>query len=308
MKEYTLKLGGMSCGACKCVIEKVVQRNGAEVKNIDVNNGKVIILSEESKIGSIKVELAKRGFPEKGSGEDIGRGNMKNVLNYISAILSIQPHVEEEARLLNHALIAGIALLGLNIIAYIFFVQRMENGAKYLPFLILGIAASISIVFAYLHSRCFGKNMACQNGMMVGMTMGMVPGFMVGEIIAATNGMFIGSIAGMITGIWIGVKSGKCCGVMGAMEGIMAGIMAGIMGPMTVIMTLNDNLLPMLYLIFIASIFLLGGLSYMLYREEGETPSEKKSSLTEFMLFSIAFNVVILAIMLFGPRGPLRYV
>ena len=305
--EFELELGGMSCGSCERIIEKVAEKAGAEVKEIDSRNGKVTIVSEESKIAGIREELAKRGFAEKGSKEDVGRGDLKNVVGYILAVLSIQPHVEEEARLVNHAIASAIVLAGLNILAYLFFVQGLENGGKYIPFLALAIVASITTVFAYLHAKCYRKIMSCQNGMMVGMTMGMVPGFMVGAIIAATNGMFLGSVAGILTGAWLGLKSGKCCGVMGAMEGVMAGLMSGLMGPMTVIMTLNDNMLALLYLIFGISVFLLGGLSYMLYREEGETPVAN-TKLSEFIVLGIAFNLALLAIMLFALKGPLRFV
>lgn len=308
MKEYTLKLGGMSCGACERIIEKVAERNGAQVKEIDAKKAKATIVCEESKIETIKKELTDRGFPQKGSEQDHGRGDIKNVLNYISAVISVQPHVEQEARLVNHALVAGIVLFILNVLIYFLFVQGLENAEKYIPFLVLGIIASVSIVFAYLHSRCFGRIISCQNGMMVGMTMGMVAGFMVGEIIASTNGMFIGSLSGIATGVWIGVKSGKCCGVMGAMEGIMAGIMAGLMGPMTVIMTLNDNLLVLTYVLFAGLVLLLGGLSYMLYKEEGETPAENKTKVFEFIMFSLILNFVMLAIIFFAPKGPLRFV
>lgn len=307
LREYRLELSGMTCGACERIIEKVAARNSAQVGEMDPKKGRVTILAEESKISEIKEELAKRGFPEKSASAGPERGSARNVLNYIKAVLSVDDGVEEEARLINHAIASTIILAALNAGIYIFFMQGLEGASKYVPLLVLGIAASIVTAFAYLHSKCYRKEISCQNGMMVGMTMGMMPGFMAGAIIAATNGMFMGSIVGLAAGIGIGVKSGKCCGVMGAMEGIMAGLMAGIMGPMTVIMTLNDNMLALLYIVFAACIFLLLGLSYMLYREEGEMP-QKSARLTEFIVISAAFNIALIAIMLIGPKGPLRFV
>ena len=305
MTEYRLDLAGMSCGACEAIVEKIARNNGATITSMDANAGKVVLDCAGSAIGTIKQQLAQKGFPERGEGE---RGDYSNVLNYIRAIISVQPNVEVEARLLNYALGSAIILAILSFIAYSLFSPSLQQPAAYIPLIALAIVTSAATAFPYFHSASYHNRISCSNGMMIGMITGMMPGFMIGALLGATNGMFIGSTVGLIAGIAIGYKVGKCCGVMGAMEGIMAGLMAGIMGAMTSVMMLNDHLIEFLFILFAVCAFVLAGMSYMLHREAGATPKENPgANFAQYLALNILIWAVLVAFMLFGPRGPIIY-
>lgn len=155
---------------------------------------------------------------------------------------------------------------------------------------------------------CYRKEISCTNGMMVGMTIGMIAGFMCGAIIGATNGMFFGAVVGVIIGMILGCNVGRCCGIMGALEGLMAGLMAGTMGAMLSVMLINDNLIAFMYFLFGCSAIILGGLSYMMYRESGPISNDQLGiNFTGFLLASLLLTVVLVAIMFFGPKGSIIY-
>lgn len=321
MSKYKLELSGMTCGACEKIIERTVQGNGGQVKEIDANNGYVVLTCGEDKIPVIKEQLAQKGFGARNEralsgeggaarGENAGeaaRGNPVRIFNYISMLFSADQRLEAEARFVNYSIAALVAILVLDFIAYYLFFAQTPNSPAYIPLLFLAVITSIAATFSYYNAKCYG-GLSCTNGMMIGMTMGMIPGFMVGAIIGASNGMFVGSLSGMLLGIFLGVKAGKCCGIMGAMEGVMGGLMSGIMGAMTIIMLLNDNLLPFLFIAFAICIVVLGSLSYMLYREMGPMPKNNFVEIARFVGVAILFNVALLAIMLLAPKGPLRLV
>ncbi|HLC92239.1 MAG TPA: hypothetical protein VJH23_00870 [archaeon] len=308
MKEYTLQLSGMTCGSCEHLIEKVVARNGASVNAIDATLGFVRLTCDESQIGTIRAQLAEKGFAET---DEISaqRGNLANVWNYARSIISAKPEVEVEAKLLNYAMGSAIVLALLSAAAYLFALNGIPNKEAYLPLIALSVVTAISTAYPYYHAKCYTKRMSCSNGMMSGMIMGMMPGFMVGALLGATNGMFIGSTLGLIAGIFMGVKIGKCCGVMGALEGVMAGLMAGIMGAMTSVMMLNDNLIAFLYIMFAVCVFVLAGMSYMMHREAGHTPKQEfRTNFTGFLAASTIIWGLLMAFMAFGPKGPLTFI
>jgi hypothetical protein len=120
--------------------------------------------------------------------------------------------------------------------------------------------------------------------------------------------MFVGSVAGVVFGVILGFTLGKMCGIMGAMEGLMAGLMSGIMGAMTSVMMLNDNLVAFLYFSFGICLVVMGGLSYMMYREIGfSEKNELKTNFIEFAIVCILISSVIVGLMFYGPKRPLVY-
>jgi copper chaperone CopZ len=306
VKEFILKLNGMSCNSCEKLIQKVIDQNNASLKSIDINKGEIIFTSEEEKIEEIKKQLYQKGFSQK---TDEERGKFGRVVNYTKDILAGEKTVETESKLINYGL-GSLALLTLvGIAGYYFFGQNIPKLNSYVPILILTLISSVLIVFSYYHMKCYRKNMSCTNGMMIGMTVGMMAGFLVGALVGATNGMFLGSIIGVLVGAVLGFDLGRHCGTMGAMEGLMAGLMAGTMGAMLSVMMINDNLLLFLYFLFGICTIILGGLSYMMYREAGSTTSSQiKFGFGRFVLSGAFFAIVLVIIMLIGPRGPVTYI
>ncbi len=307
MSEYKLELDGMTCGACEKIIEKIIGRNGAAVNEIDANAGFVRFTSDEGALARIKNELSERGFREKGN-EEGPRGNPERALAYIYSIIRADKSVEAEAILANYALVAAI-LSGAAILAlYLLFLRGLPNSGAYAPLIALSVFAGTGSSFSYYHAKCYANGISCTNGMMVGMIMGMIPGYMAGLLIGATNGFFVGSLAGMAVGIFLGIKAGKCCGAMGAMEGLMAGLMAGVMGSMTAIMSLNDNVIALAYIIFGICGATLFGMSYLLHREiGGKDASGLKTSVVKFAATSVGFTLLLILVMFFGPKGPIVY-
>lgn len=307
MKEYKLELSGMTCESCGKLIKRVAEQNSSVVTAIDYSNHSVTIACEPEKLEIIKQQLAEKGYPEKGN-EAGTRGDPTRIKKYVLAVIAGEPHLEVETKLMNYALASFAGLILLMSIGYISLIKNIENSTVYIPLLFLAIATSVISVFSHYHMYMYRKNISCMNGMMVGMVMGMITGFMVGALIGATNGIFIGSVAGMGVGIALGANIGRCCGVMGAMEGIMAGLMAGIMGAMTSVMMLRENLVLFLYILFGVCIFVLGGLSYLMYRESGAASKvEFKTNLLSFATTTVVFCIALVVMMLYGPKGALIY-
>lgn len=308
MNEIRLDLNGMTCGACEKIIQRVIEQNNAEVKTIDSSNGFILISCNDGDLSSIKKQLAQKGFPERVEGE-AQRGDYKRIKNYISAVIAGEDHVKVEAKLINYALGATAITIILGSIFYMIALNQLNNALEYVPLLLLAAIAAVSTISSSYHMRCYNKRMTCTNGMMVGMTMGMISGFTIGALIGATNGMFVGSTIGMLFGIALGTTAGKCSGIMGAMEGVMAGLMAGIMGAMTSVMMLNDNMVAFLYVLFGVCTFVLGGLSYMMYREAGSANHEElKLNFAKFTALSVVLGFGLMVMMVYGPKGPLTYI
>lgn len=228
------------------------------------------------------------------------RGNARNVLAYIRSVLSSAPGYETEAKLLFHAMGAFAALVSVLVLIQV--TKAVAIPALLMPLVFISAAVSVALVASYAHITAY-KDITCQNGMMAGMTLGMMAGFLLGALFGATNGMFIGSVAGTAGGVLFGFAVGRNCGVMGALEGIMAGLMAGTMGAMLSVMMIGDNLLLFLVLLTIVALFTLGGLSYMMRKEQGG------ATILKFGFFGFAYRASVLflltlAIMLYGPKGP----
>jgi hypothetical protein len=297
----------MTCDSCDRLIRRIAEQGGVAVKEINIREGYVTVLSEEAALEDFRKKIAEKGYTERK--EPLSeRGNPAKVAKFIGAVIAGDPEVSVETRLFNHALGSLAALVLLGAAFYLTFVKDMPKSQEYAPLLLLAAGASVVTVSSYQHIIHYRKSMSCMNGMMVGMTMGMISGFLVGAVIGATNGMFIGSVAGMAVGIAGGASLGRCCGIMGAMEGIMAGLMAGIMGAMTSVMMINDNLVAFLYILFVICTFVLGGLSYLMYREAGAAPKPvQMPAFSGFLARCTALALMIGLIMVFGPKGPITF-
>ncbi len=232
------------------------------------------------------------------------RGTPKNVKKYVIELVSGEPRLEVDSRLLTYAITSLAILFAGFSLVFSFF----NKTSDYFPFIIFSVITGVCAAYSHYYLLCYRKKITCTNGMMAGMTVGMIIGLMSGLIIGATNGMFVGSVAGMMLGLTLGANIGRYCGIMGAMEGIMAGFMGGTMGAMLSVMTLNDNLMIFLTLAFSTGLITLGGLTYMLNREQGNADKTCLNvSLVKFLIFSLVFSAILVVIMIYGPKGPATY-
>jgi copper chaperone CopZ len=309
IKQQTIELKGMTCGACETLITRVITQSGGQVSNIDLRSGQVTFFCEDDRLSERKQKLAEKGFHEKAKdGVEEQRGDHKRVIRYVLDILGKKPQAEVESTLLEYVIGSAALMLLFAFAAYIFLPSSFSFLITYLPLLVLLVFGVLMIMFSYYHVRCYRKNLTCANGMMVGMTVGMMSGFLAGAIVGATNGMFIGSVVGMALGILPGFLLGRYCGVMGAMEGIMAGIMAGTMGAMLSVMMINDNLILFLYMLFGLCAIMIGGLSYMMHREAGPASRDELNvKFAEFALMAFALSLLIIEIMAYAPRNGITF-
>lgn len=182
--------------------------------------------------------------------------------------------------------------------------------ARILPELI-ALVISMSVIAVVVRQTLIREaELPCMSGMMIGMTVGMLSGFLVGYLVGATNGMFIGSLAGVIVGSGIGARAGNCSGIMGVMEGLMAGLMAGTMGAMLSVMMLSDHYRIFSVLFVVACIGIFAALSMMIEREftAMRLPAVRDlihKNQTFFIFTTIVISVIIMMVMVYGPRGPL---
>jgi len=202
-----------------------------------------------------------------------------------------------------YSLLTSFITLG---ILYFVKLKSIENFIPKYGLYIFLVSLSYAILTPAIRQvRVYGE-CACMPGMMIGMTTGMIAGFLPGFYVGATNGIFIGSVFGMIVGIGAGTWAGKkCCGVMGVMEGIMAGFMGGLMGAMTVLMTLNDHLKAMAFIVLGICAVIAISLNYMIYKELKETETKKKED--HFFTIALTFLLITITIwlMVFGPKSGL---
>lgn len=307
MSEYEVLLSGMSCGSCEKLIEREVEQHAGKIKSIDANSGRVVFDCPDDAFDGIIKALGEKGFPQNSAG-DAERGDWSSVFSFINNSLFGEEGYDLENTVVDFSLVSLI-ILALFSAVLLFFLKDDYNLIKLAPLVFLCAVFAVATLGSYYHLRCYKKKMSCQNGMMVGMVSGMIIGFLSGALIGAANGMFVGSIVGIVLGVYFGMKLGKSCGVMGGLEGVMAGLMAGLMGAMSSVMLVNDNLVAALLVLFLVSLFILGGTSYMMRREAGSrSGNELNCTKSKFFFYCLAIFLVMLVIMLFGPKGGVTYV
>ncbi len=212
-----------------------------------------------------------------------------------------------EKRILQTAIITIVLILAVEILAYYSLLYTIPNFIEnYGLYIIYLSAAVVATMITLWHLSNYRDMVTHMTGMMIGMTTGMISAFSIGAILGATNGMFVGSVVGVLLGMGIGAYAGKCCGVMGVMEGMMAGLMAGTMGPMISVMMLNDNLQFFMPLLIGSSLVIMGGLTYMMHKDEMLQKLPNKYASSDYMSFVTICFVLTLAItfiMAYGPRS-----
>jgi MFS family permease len=231
-------------------------------------------------------------------------GVRKTTIAIVKAFLAPDrtPSIEHEAFKMGlAALVILLALLGIGFFGFFRASPVILDQYGWLvAFLAIGVVLNSASVWHLRHHKPTHST-----GMMVGMTVGMMTGFLVGIIIAITNGIFIGALIGLIVGFVAGSWAGKCCGLMGMLEGQMAGFMGGPMGAMTSIMMINDNYLLFIPITLVAMAIILAGLLYLVHQESGGADNAKpfKTDLLMFAALNFAFVLVLVLIMLFGPKS-----
>lgn len=293
----------MHCESC----EKVLKKNLFRVENIkDISlryNNEIAAITYENTIDINKIIdiIRTAGYDATVmNGDSINESvNFKKYLGDIKQ----SDRIEREVILVAAGILASLALL--EAIAYFGFFKNIpgffSKYGYYLIFLIISVVITGASVW---HAKAYGNRFSCMTGMMIGMTTGMIAGFLVGMVISATNGMFIGSVVGILIGMSVGVWTGNCCGVMGAMEGMMAGLMGGLMGAMTSLMLLNDNLKLIIPILVLASLMILIGLDYTIYKE---TRNAKLNKYEYFPYITLCFIITIALtfLMVYGPKSAL---
>ena len=92
---------------------------------------------------------------------------------------------------------------------------------------------------------------------------------------------------------------------MGVMEGMMAGVMGGLMGAMIGTMMRVDNILLFMPVFMILNLFIMWGLSYMLFEEVVEdNPTIQKKEINFLTFFSYCFiaTLIITILIIYGPK------
>lgn len=211
-----------------------------------------------------------------------------------------------EKKILQTAIISLAVVFLVQYIASFSLFSSVPFWQKYSVYTIYLALTVVATMITLWHLSAYKETVTHMAGMMTGMTAGMMSGFAIGAIVGATNGMFIGSLVGVLLGMTIGAYAGKCCGIMGVMEGMMAGLMAGTMGPMISVMMLNDNLVYFMPLLVGSSLLIMGGLTYMMHKEEMLKKLPVKYASIEYLSFVTICFLLTLGIsflMVFGPKS-----
>jgi len=212
-----------------------------------------------------------------------------------------------EKRILQTIVVTALLILAVEALAYYALFSSIPGFMdKYLMYIIYLDISIVATMITLWHLSGYRDMVTHMSGMMIGMTTGMISAFSIGALVGATNGMFVGSVVGIFVGMPIGAYAGKCCGIMGVMEGLMAGLMAGTMGPMISVMMLNDNIALFLPLLIGSGLLIMGGLTYMMHKEEMLQRLPQKYVSSDYLSFvTVCFVValVVTFIMAYGPRS-----
>lgn len=300
MTKFTFKVNGLNCDSCHRLLQKALEKYpNSKLEHVDFQSNSITVDCEEKDLPAIKQSIVEKGFSIPG--ETVAKSQFKT---FVDGLTSDSPEFKTEKSLLSGCLITLVVLLLLTTIFHFVFLKN-TNESKLLPLVFLSVFGVVVNYGALKHVRLY-SSLSCSTGMMTGMTVGMMSGFMLGAILGASNGMFIGSLVGMIVGIITGIIAGYCCGVMGIMEGMMAGLMAGLMGAMTGFMLISDNLILFVFVLFAVCTVILGGLSYMLFKESGNSP-EKPISFFNLFIICLIVSLGVILLVLYGPKSPLAW-
>lgn len=291
----------IECDSCVKLIRKKLEKNN--INNFSITNDAVILKGES--VNSEKIIELINSMGYRASNEPFERKSFSERLRHFKE--NKQSYKIERIGL-NYSLGIFLSLSLLAILSYFMIFNKnpgfLGTYGWWIFYLIISVT---SIVFATWYYTAYRAKVTCMTGMMIGMTFGMQTGMMIGAIIGATNGFFWGAMVGVVLGTTIGILTGKCCGVMGVMEGAMAGVMGGTMGPMITVMMFSDNVLWFMPLYMLINIFIIAGLSYMLYEEvvEGKKVKIKPLDGTTLIAVSIIITTLLTILMVYGPSSSL---
>lgn len=299
-------ISGMECASCERLVTRAVESAGGHVQSIDAKTGIAHIDYPEGALDKIKEAVIGTGY---GIGEKRAEAAAEPFEQefriFLHKLFSGEKELWAERKIMVMSLLSLLLLATLGFFLYLFVWHSIASFASKIPFLFYSGISAVAIVASLAHYRAHRTQFTCMEGMMVGMTIGMMAGFLFGAVVGATNGMFVGSVFGMAVGILTGAYAGKFCGIMGVMEGMMAGLMGGLMGAMTSLMMVSDNLAVFMPLLLASCLAILAGLTYMIYNSAGKRAERTLMPFGQFFMLCLALTVVSVAIMLFGPKGPL---
>ena len=303
MNTIRLKITGMHCESC----EKVLKKNLLRVENIkDINlryNNEIATIMYENVIDANRVidVIRTAGYDATVMNGD----SINETMNFRRYLEDIKQSNRLEREVILIAIGILISLVLLELIAYFGFFKNIPDFFSKYGYYIIFLIISVVITGASIwHAKAYGNRFSCMTGMMIGMTTGMISGFLIGILIGATNGMFIGSVAGILVGMSVGIWTGNCCGAMGTMEGMMAGLMGGLMGAMTSLMLLNDNLKLIIPILVLASLIILIGLDYTIYKE-ARNAKFNKYEYFPYITFCFIITIALTFLMVYGPKSAL---
>src|SRR3990172_6879945 len=264
---------GMHCDACEKTITKALGRIGVEVEDIRYTSERVELRYDPAIVPFSKVReaIANVGYSASETSvqdRDSGESLSERVRRVKQSFFKDPAAYTFEKNVIKSTLGTLVVVAALAYFTYFVFFWNVEsfwgNYGQYIGYLIIAVVATGGGI---RHLGAFFGGVVFFTGMMIGMTIGMISGLLLGIVIGTTNGMFVGSVFGMIIGMGVGGWVGACCGIMGIMEGMMAGLMGGTMGAMTAVMMFSDRLTIFLPIFFVATLMILAGMSYLVYKE-----------------------------------------
>lgn len=211
---------------------------------------------------------------------------------------------------LKYGLVTFLVIILIELLAYAGFLRSIPNFLpKYALWILYLNISIVSISMSVLYMLFNKSKVPCMTGMMVGMTIGMQIGMMVGAVIGATNGYFTGAMVGMILGSIGGTIAGFTSNsAMSWVQGLMSGIMGGTMGPMISVMMFTDRIQLFMPFYMLLNLILLWGFIKMYHEEVIKDNNELVRTNVDLLTFisaSIIITVVLVAIMIYGPKSPI---
>jgi hypothetical protein len=211
---------------------------------------------------------------------------------------------------LKYGLVTFLVLILIESLAYAGFLRTIPGFLSKYGIWILYLNISIvSISMSVLYILFNKSKVPCMTGMMVGMTIGMQIGMMIGAVMGATNGYFTGAMVGMILGAIGGTIAGFTSNsTMSWVQGLMSGIMGGTMGPMITVMMFTDRINLFMPFYMLLNLILLWGFIKMYHEEVIKDNNELVRTHVDLLTFisaTIIITVILVAIMLYGPKSPI---
>jgi hypothetical protein len=212
----------------------------------------------------------------------------------------------DSKKLVWYVLTSFIVVLLLQIAGYYLFLNQIPNFLIKFGWWMLYLDISIvTIAGALWYYASYKGYVSCMASMMIGMTLGMQTGMMLGSVFGAVNGYFIGAMIGMMLGTVIGLITGKAS-IMGMLQGMMSGLMGGTMGAMITVMMYTDHVLYFMPFYMTINVAILAGFVYMYHDEvikDNKEIVKKKIGLFAFTLLSVVVSVLLLMVLVYGPKS-----